>query len=1056
MQTAEHSVLLRLAPAETVNKGLEYYKAGAVRRIYVDRDKIYALVRGQRDYQVILYLRGKILESFHCTCPAYMQYEGACKHIIATICHIMENGVQQKNTSPVEKNDVEAEVLKELLSKTPEKKQEVKVDYRIEFFQNEMYGFMARMEMRLGIERMYVLKNVREFLEKTARGVPSEFGKMLKFHPLLHDFSPEDREVFRVIKEMYEIERSLARYGSPPKILLSDRYVNLNMTYLKKIASAMGGRTVYMTAPEEGPVTFELHRPPCGVMIEKLGDGIAVKAAEPIGKPLDRECRVILKDARIYILDTEDPAYPFFKGLLIRGNNGLKFTGENQKKLISVLPRLEKSQCVEIAADLKDMFVKRPLRLSMRIDGFKKGIAADIKFIYGDREIDPFSGDDGFIIRDYEKEQYILKLLDDSGFLKEKGKLVLQDDDNLYAFIKDALPHLAEMGDVLYSADVKHLFSTKTPKIKSSIRSLGGNLLEIDVDFEGIDRKTAGEILRSIREKKKYYKLKNGSFLSLEDEKIKNLAGLLEDVPKEDIKQNAVSISKYRVMGFLGKNRGRVSPPLEHMETFEKVIDDIVNSRSLEINPPASLAGILREYQITGFKWLKILADHGLGGVLADDMGLGKTLQAIAFLLSAKESGARPRTSLIVTPSTLIYNWENEIAKFAPQLKTTVISGTVAERRKMIKKLDECDVAITSYPLLRNDVDLYSSHSFYCVVLDEAQHIKNFESLNARSVKKINSHARFALTGTPMENSPAELWSIFDFIMPGYLYSYKKFNENYQKPILNGDDGALQELRKLISPFVLRRTKKEVLKELPEKIETTLKVDLTPQQKKLYLSYLMKIKGEIEEKIEREGFEKSRMHIFSGLLRLRQICCHPGVFIENYRGSSGKMELLEELLEGLVEGGHRVLIFSQFTSMLSLIKKNLEKMNIRYAYLDGSTGVSERKKIVDDFNNGAGQVFLLSLKAGGVGLNLTSADTVIHFDPWWNPAVEEQAADRAYRIGQENNVQVFRLITRGTIEEKIDELQKKKKDLVDSIVSEGEVFINSLSKEEVLELFRVN
>jgi len=578
----------------------------------------------------------------------------------------------------------------------------------------------------------------------------------------------------------------------------------------------------------------------------------------------------------------------------------------------------------------------------------------------------------------------------------------------------------------------------KVPKIRASVKSIGGNLLEINVDMDGIDPRTAGEILKSIREKKRYFKLKNGEFVSLEDENIKKLGGVLSDVSREELKGSAIALSRYRMMGILGKYRGDPGLPIENTDSLEKIVDDIVESRHQKLELPKGLNGNLRDYQVSGFKWLKVLQKNFLGGILADDMGLGKTVQAIAFLLSAKESDENPGPSLVVAPSTLVYNWENELKKFAPSLKTLTVTGNKASRTKLAKTIPEYDVIITSYPLLRNDMELYERHRFYCCILDEAQHIKNPESLNAKSVKRIGSKARFALTGTPMENSPAELWSIFDFIMPGYLHSYKRFNENYQKPILEGDENSLNELKKLTAPFILRRTKKEVLRELPEKIESTLMVDLTPQQKKIYMSYLMKVKGELEERIEQEGFEKSKMHIFSALLRLRQICCHPAVFIENYRGESGKMELLQELLEELISGGHRVLLFC-----------------ITYAYMDGSTAVSERKKIVNDFNNGFGDVFLLSLKAGGVGINLTSADTVIHFDPWWNPAVEDQASDRAYRIGQHKNVQVFRIIAKDTIEEKIDELQRRKKDLVGSIITEGEVFINSLRREEIMGLFKV-
>jgi SNF2 family DNA or RNA helicase len=1054
MEIANLDYILSNIPPDVVSRGLAYYELGAVKSVVFHENTFKAIVKGTHYYEVLLKFRGNTLTAFNCTCPYVRQYNSMCKHVVAALLYIHKNKGDLKRPWAIKRKDVEAEVLSELFSKSGEKKQPVKVEYIFEFFPHGGYDFISRMHMKIGIDRMYILREVKRFFDAIESGRPYEFGKKFTFNPLLHGFAGEDENVFSILKEIYEIEKKL--YWQSPKVFFNERYVNLTYGYLKKIAAALGQRKFHMTSPHIEIVSFETRERPFSVAVVKEGDGISVRATGDIGLPLDRDYRLVYKDKKIYVFDTDDPAFPIVKGIFLKYGEELRFEGENQRKFISLIDRFENDTFLEISPDLKDAVVKKPLKLSIKIEGYKKGIAADVKFVYGEKIIDPFSkAEDDLILRDYGKEEYILKLFRDSGFELDRGRLVLIDEEKLYTFIKDIAPRLAGMGEVYYSSDVKHLFSTKAPRIRPSVRSLAGNLLEIRMHMEDIDEKTAEEILRAIKEKRKYFRLKDGSFLSLEGDEVKGVEKLLEDVPKEDIKQNSVNLSKYRFLGLVGKLKSEDSLPIEGLAEFEKVLDRIVNSRNQRIEPPKSLAGVLREYQVTGFKWMKVLAQSGLGGILADDMGLGKTLQAIAFLLSAKEEGVTPRTSLVVAPSTLIYNWENEISKFAPELRIMVVAGTALERRRKIKNLGEYDVVITSYPLLRNDVDFYAKHEFYALVLDEAQHIKNFESLNAKSAKRINSLVKFALTGTPMENSPAELWSIFDFIMPGYLFSYKKFNEVYQKPIMEGDKKAIEELKKLISPFVLRRTKKDVLKELPEKIETTLKVDMTPQQKKLYLSYLMKIKGEIEERIKREGFEKSRMHIFSGLLRLRQICCHPGLFIENYRGKSGKIELLEELLSELVESGHRVLVFSQFTSMLSIIRESLDRLKIDYAYLDGSTGVSERKRIVDDFNSGKGKVFLLSLKAGGVGLNLTSADTVIHFDPWWNPAVEEQAADRAYRMGQENNVQVFRLITRGTIEEKIDELQKRKRDLISSIVSEGEVFINALSKEEIMELFRV-
>lgn len=474
---------------------------------------------------------------------------------------------------------------------------------------------------------------------------------------------------------------------------------------------------------------------------------------------------------------------------------------------------------------------------------------------------------------------------------------------------------------------------------------------------------------------------------------------------------------KEKKLDFIKKNVG-----------FRKLVQDINEFEDMEYEVPEELENTLREYQKFGFKWLKTLASCGLGGILADDMGLGKTLQMIAFLLSEKiEKGQN--TSIVIAPTSVIYNWEVEIDKFAPNLKTLVVSGSKVERISMLKDIQKYDVVVTSYPLIRKDIEEYEKYSFRTCILDEAQHIKNPNSISAKSVKRLKAKNYFALTGTPMENSLLELWSIFDYIMPGYLMSHGKFVDKYEKPIItNKDEKALKDLNNHIRPFILRRLKKDVLKELPEKIEQKILVDLTKEQKKVYLAYLKAIKGEIEEEMNTSGFAKNQIKILAGLTRLRQICCHPGMFIENYEFGSGKLDSLEEILYNALDGEHRILIFSQFTSMLNIIKERLKRDSIEYMYLDGSTDVKERGKLVEEFNGGKGQVFLISLKAGGTGLNLTGADMVIHFDPWWNPAVEDQATDRAYRIGQKNTVQVLKLITKGTIEEKIFELQEAKRD----------------------------
>ena len=437
-------------------------------------------------------------------------------------------------------------------------------------------------------------------------------------------------------------------------------------------------------------------------------------------------------------------------------------------------------------------------------------------------------------------------------------------------------------------------------------------------------------------------------------------------------------------------------------------------------------------------------------------MGLGKTIQMLSVIVDYVGKESR-KASLVVSPSSLTLNWQNEAAKFTNELKTAVIRGTLSERKRLIDEIDDYDLVITSYDLLKRDIELYKEkdYKFKFVIADEAQYLKNSTTKNAKAIKQIKAETRYALTGTPIENSLAELWSIFDFIMPGYLFTYRKFKNMYETPIVkDNDEKAMQKLKMLIEPFVLRRNKKEVLTELPEKTVTVLNNEMNEEQKNIYLTYLAIAKQEIADNIEISGFENSQMQILAALTRLRQICCHPSLFIEGYNEGSSKLEQCIEIIEEAINGGHKILLFSGYTSMFGIIEKELKKRNINYFKLTGATKVDERIKMVDEFNeNKDVKLFLISLKAGGTGLNLTGADMVIHYDPWWNISTENQATDRAYRIGQKSNVQVYKLITKNSIEEKIYELQEKKAKLADNMLDTKTTFINKFSREEIMRLF---
>lgn len=469
---------------------------------------------------------------------------------------------------------------------------------------------------------------------------------------------------------------------------------------------------------------------------------------------------------------------------------------------------------------------------------------------------------------------------------------------------------------------------------------------------------------------------------------------------------------------------------------------------------PSIIKATLRGYQTEGVSWLERLREMHLNGILADDMGLGKTLQAIIAVTQHKHD--HPKSiSIVVCPTSLVHNWKEEFSKFNAKLKVLPVDGTPLQRKKLLTDIEQFDVVITSYSLLQKDVDFYKNIPFAYAILDEAQHIKNRGTRNAKSVKMIQGKHRLILTGTPIENSLDELWSLFDFLMPGLLSSYDRFLEKYIRNPSQPKGTTIENLRRKVSPFILRRMKKDVLAELPPVSDIVYHCHLSPVQQELYHSYAESAREELSQLVKKEGFDKVQIHVLATLTRLKQICCHPAIFAKEKPeiGDSSKYDMLMELLQTLIEGKHKTVIFSQYTRMLNIMREDLKQQGIRFQYLDGSS--KNRLDIVKEFNEDENiPVFLVSLKAGGSGLNLVGADTVIHYDMWWNPAVENQATDRVHRIGQKNSVSSYKLVTLNTIEEKIMELQNRKRGLVKKIVSYDEEAIAKLTWEEVLELLQ--
>ena len=494
----------------------------------------------------------------------------------------------------------------------------------------------------------------------------------------------------------------------------------------------------------------------------------------------------------------------------------------------------------------------------------------------------------------------------------------------------------------------------------------------------------------------------------------------------------------------------------ERAKSFKQFLSRIESGKPVKkVTIPAKLAKILRPYQKAGIEWMYFLRSYRFAGILADDMGLGKTLQTLCVLDMEKVKG---KPSLVICPKTLLYNWQQEAAKFFPNLTTLVYDGSVAEREALQAEIPTHDLIIASYNTVKKDEGLFAASDlrFNYAVLDEAQFIKNHATKNAQVVKKLNADYRLALTGTPLENSVSELWSIYDFLMPDFLGNYKHFAEHFHRPIMDaGDKKALDHLRRKVGSFMLRRTKSEVLKELPPKIETASQCHLSDAQNVLYQQILAKVRGDVFQAVEKKGFKSAQIHILAGLTKLRQACNHPALLTKgsDFREyESAKLDMCLELVGEVVENKRKVLIFSQFTQMLDIVSAALDDANVPHLYLSGKT--KNRQDMVNQFNTDpAVPVFLISLKAGGTGLNLTAADTVIIFDPWWNPSVENQAVDRAHRIGQEKTVNVYRLLTTGTIEEKIQLLKEKKQLLFDSLVDESGDTFKKLSWNDVRELF---
>ena len=629
------------------------------------------------------------------------------------------------------------------------------------------------------------------------------------------------------------------------------------------------------------------------------------------------------------------------------------------------------------------------------------------------------------------------------------------DEEVMYQVAENGVAALASLGEVLCTDRFRGCHVVRRVQTAVGV-SVSSGMLDLKIDTGDIPLEELVELLHSYRQKKKYHRLKNGTFVRMEESSVgmlEEMAAALRLTPKEMIRGN-MHLPVYRALyldRLLEEHEDVYSKRDSH---FKQIVKSFKTIKDADFEEPESLSATMRQYQKNGYRWLRTLESWNFGGILADDMGLGKTLQMIAVLLAAKLEG-KTGTSLIVTPASLVFNWGEEFKKFAPELKVTLAAGTQAERQKRLEESVHSDVLITSYDLLKRDAALYEGREFLYQVLDEAQYIKNHTTAAVKAVKVIKSRFRFALTGTPIENRLSELWSIFDYLMPGFLYGYDTFRREFEIPVVkNNDQEAMERLQRMVGPFILRRLKQDVLRDLPEKTEEVRYVQMTGKQRKLYDGQAIHLRSLLDHQSEEE-FNNSRFQVLTELTRLRQICCDPALCFEDYGDETAKTDACMELVQSAVDGGHRLLVFSQFTSMLDILSSRLDGEHVEHFMITGATPKEKRLQLVNAFNGGAVPVFLISLKAGGVGLNLTGADMVVHYDPWWNLAAQNQATDRAHRIGQQKNVTVYKLITKDSIEEKVLELQETKRELADRIIGQGTEQAAPMTREDMLRLLEI-
>lgn len=986
------------------------------------------------------------IADFHCC------QKTVCPHVAALILKIRP-GFKEKRQS--EKDRIASDIIN-ICCRSEKDEEEIKEPEHLEIVPYLLYSDgVLKCSLKIGSEKMYAVTNYFELKRAFETNGVLNYGKTASFR---HSYSLIDEKSKRLLDFMYfcytsesdelKNQRFVKKDSSKRNVSIIGTRIDSFFSILKDDFVSMNG-TDYYVKFENPNISFDIS--------ENSDDGYSLRMNMGNLEYYGFGKRMCFIDEENNCFFISDEKYSSVLAYLVRTcscHNYIYVSRRKMPEFYGAVLRKVSEFCEISGLDMLDEYIPPQPEAKIYLDCIDDGIAAELKFFYGDKSFEGFydKKTNPFCDRETEKkvERLFLKYFPEVS-LKKDNKFFVKGNEGMVKLLAGGISELKSEAEVFVSESFGRLKLRPAVTPAIGIRP-SGNLLELEITAEGYTVSELAEMVKLYRKGAKYHRFTDGSFAVINDA-FSEITDIADDlgISDKNLSKGVFSVPKFRMLYLDSLKKTCENIRIDRSKEFKKAVREYGSLLEDQdtFSVPEALEDIMREYQKYGFRWMKTIARYGFGGILADDMGLGKTLQAISLIQSELSSETDKKLYIIVCPSSLTLNWENEFKKFAPKIRTAVLNGSVSGREELISDAENYDVLITSYTLLTRDISKYKNISFSMEFIDEAQYIKNQNTQAAKAVKAVKAETRFALTGTPVENSLAELWSIFDYLMPDYLHTYTYFRKNFEAPITaKNDKKAVSELQKLISPFVLRRMKKEVLKELPEKTETIMHAVMEEEQSRLYSAHAAEIRKTVSK-----GFseQQDRIKILSMITRLRQICCDPALVYDNFDGESSKLEQCMLLLENCIRNGHKILLFSQFTSMLDIIAKRLIEEGISYYVLAGKTRPQDRIKLVNRFNSDSTSVFLISLKAGGTGLNLTGADIVIHYDPWWNSSAENQASDRAYRIGQKNNVQIYKLITDRTIEEKIIELQKKKSELYDIAVN-GEQDIMHMSAEDILEI----